>query len=568
MAWKNRKHFPVLVRALAVLSLAMVAAAISANRLAAQRGTAALTGRVSSQEEGAMEGVLISARKDGSNIATTVVTNAQGMYSFTRDRLTPGHYTLRIRAAGYDLATPDAAVQIGSDAAKKDLSLARTKDLAAQLTNVEWMLSATGTDDEKKALLNCQHCHTMERIFRSKHDAPELRKAMHRMGTYYEGTTPKHPQLLKPMPAQIREYFSAADTEYVSSIILGKTQTTWPYQLKTTPRPKGKATNVIVTEYTLPRAGALPHDALVDPEGAVWYCDHGDAVIGRLDPKTGQVEEFNTPMLKPGFPTGCHFLEIDGNNDLWITLGGQGGVARFDRKTHKFESWRMPKSADNPEPMSYALMVESVKSQGKVWIMESTGRRIQRLDIKSGAWEKPFDLFTDIPKDAPAAARRHFVYDMHSDGKNTVYLWDYYSEFMGKMDFETGKVTLLQTPTFDSGPRRGHIASDGRVWFGEYRGNRIGMLDPRTDQIKEWEMPTPFSGPYDVIVDKKGFAWTGGMTTDRVMRLNITTGEVVEYLMPMPTNIRRVDLQESDGRVAFWTGSNHRGAIVKVEPLD
>jgi len=74
-----------------------------------------------------------------------------------------------------------------------DLSLVPTKDLAAQLTNAEWLLSAPGTDEQKKALLNCQHCHTMERSFRSRHDAADLSRVMRRMGTYYEGTTPKHP---------------------------------------------------------------------------------------------------------------------------------------------------------------------------------------------------------------------------------------------------------------------------------------------------------------------------------------------------------------------------------------
>ena len=38
----------------------------------------ALTGQVSSVEEGAMEGVLVSAQKNGSTIRTTVVTDAQG----------------------------------------------------------------------------------------------------------------------------------------------------------------------------------------------------------------------------------------------------------------------------------------------------------------------------------------------------------------------------------------------------------------------------------------------------------------------------------------------------------
>ena len=40
-----------------------------------------------------MEGVLVSAKKDGSSITTTVVSDQQGAYSFPNARLEPGKYT-------------------------------------------------------------------------------------------------------------------------------------------------------------------------------------------------------------------------------------------------------------------------------------------------------------------------------------------------------------------------------------------------------------------------------------------------------------------------------------------
>src|ERR1700722_10780045 len=67
-----------------------------------------LSGHVRSIEEGAMEGVLVSAHRDGSNITLTVVTDTQGRYVFPAERLTPGHYALAIRAVGYDLAGTSA----------------------------------------------------------------------------------------------------------------------------------------------------------------------------------------------------------------------------------------------------------------------------------------------------------------------------------------------------------------------------------------------------------------------------------------------------------------------------
>src|SRR5262245_53719761 len=82
-------------------------------------GAAALAGTVRSAKEGLMEGVLVSARRNGSPITTTVVTNAQGAYTFPQARLAPGQYEVTIRAVGYvlDAAAPHASVNISAGTA-------------------------------------------------------------------------------------------------------------------------------------------------------------------------------------------------------------------------------------------------------------------------------------------------------------------------------------------------------------------------------------------------------------------------------------------------------------------
>src|SRR5437879_13710601 len=66
----------------------------------------ALTGRVTSAEEGPMEGVIVSAKKAGSTITISVVSDAEGRYRFPSAKLDSGPYSLRIRAVGYDLEGP------------------------------------------------------------------------------------------------------------------------------------------------------------------------------------------------------------------------------------------------------------------------------------------------------------------------------------------------------------------------------------------------------------------------------------------------------------------------------
>ena len=158
------------------------------------QGAAVLSGQVTSAEEGAMEGVIVSAKKDGSNITVSVVTNEQGRYSFPADRLAAGHYALSTRATGYDLEGPVAADVAAGTPATVDLKLRKTRNLSKQLTNAEWMMSIPGSDDDKLQLLNCVSCHTLERIVKSTHDADEFVQVVTRMQGYAQVSQPIKPQ--------------------------------------------------------------------------------------------------------------------------------------------------------------------------------------------------------------------------------------------------------------------------------------------------------------------------------------------------------------------------------------
>jgi virginiamycin B lyase len=202
---------------------------------------AALTGQVSSAKEGAMEGVVVSAKKAGSTITVSVISDDKGRYSFPAERLEPGHYAISARAAGYDLDGPKDADVAAGQAATADIKLKPTKNLPAQMTNAEWMLSMPGSDEQKAFLLGCNGCHSVERIVKSVHDADEFQQIFKRMGSYYPGSTPLKPQPL--VGDAFREVGRGGDNarknaEFLASINLSQ-QVTWSYPLKTLPRLTG-----------------------------------------------------------------------------------------------------------------------------------------------------------------------------------------------------------------------------------------------------------------------------------------------------------------------------------------
>src|SRR5579864_1500698 len=76
----------------------LAALAMQAVVPARAQNAAALSGAVTSAKDGPMEGVVVSARQDGSTITVSVVSDANGHFRFPASRLGPGHYAISIRA--------------------------------------------------------------------------------------------------------------------------------------------------------------------------------------------------------------------------------------------------------------------------------------------------------------------------------------------------------------------------------------------------------------------------------------------------------------------------------------
>jgi streptogramin lyase len=524
--------------------------------------TAALSGRVTSAKEGVMEGVVVSAKKLGSTVTISVATDDQGRFSFPATRLEPGQYALATRAVGYDLEGPKTAEVVAGQTASVEIKLAPTKNLPKQMSNAEWFLSFPGADQQKKALLNCVSCHNLDRIVRSQYDAEQFIDVFNRMVGYYPGSTPEHPQRLvgDARRALGQGPGMKATAEYLASINLS--HETWSYQLKTLPRLTGRANRVIITEYDLPRRLVQPHDVVVDEQGMIWFSHFAEQFLGKMDPRTGQVWEYPIPVLKPGYPVGTLDLKPDPQGNLWIGMMYQAGVARFDKKTETFKTWAIPKEWQTDAAQSGHLDPTSMHVDGKVWVKNSDRSQIMRLDPETGQWEN-LGSFSD-----PSNGRRLGVYGIRADSENNLYLLDFQSSNIGRIDAKTGKFAIYRGQIANSRPRRGAVDDQNRLWFAEYAGNAIGMFDPKTEQIKEWVLPTPWAQPYDVVRDKNGEAWTGSMMSDRVSRLDPNTGQFVEYQLPKTTNIRRVFVDNSTTPVTFWIGSNHAASIIKLEPLD
>jgi len=551
--------------------------------LGAQAG-AALTGVVSSQEEGRMEGVLVTARRDGANFDVSVVSDAQGLYSFPRTHLTPGQYAVKIRAVGYDLTRPGTVEVAAGPAAKLDLALGRTRDLSSQLTSVEWAMSVAGTDEQKamviKQIAGCIYCHSLERIVKSRHNAEQFVNVINRMGAYfYDGT-------IAGTEGRGRAQFNAADPKeaqansaknpnfgitpgvaktdlaaYLATINMSQGRSL-PADLKTLPRPTGKSTRVIITQYDMPRRDTVPHDGDIDSKGNFWYTDQSRPFLGMLDPKTATFTEYPMPPLPPN--SRHHFgggsdVQVDKDDNIWFPTTHEsvsnhfGLIHKFDPRTKTFTPAIMPDNA--------VTQFLSMGPDGKIWSGFGTLYRIDPTTMKA---DYSFN-WTKAPNVPPGP---HSGYEPAVDPDGNPWITDFSGHYIVGIDAKTSTARFFKVPTPNSQPRRGRIDSQGRYFFGEFTGDRVGMLDTKTGMFREWDM-MKWAAPYTAsLPDRNGRVYAPSSTSDRVFRVDPKTNEVVQYLMPT----RDFDVKQMSidpvSRNAVWMANVRNARVVRVEPLD
>ena len=537
----------------------------------ARRIPQTLAGVVSSTGEGKMEGVVVSAHQVGGKITVSVVTDSSGRFTFPLNRLSAGSYQIGIRAVGYDMEDPNRQVAIPSDGADLNIRLVPTTDLPAQMTSAEWLNSIPGSPEHKQQLFeDCVLCHSLTPVMKSTYDATEWSTTLQRM---YKWSVES--MFRKPVPERTFQVHESSHGEkgyapdpefykFLASINLsGKPQ--HDFELKTMPRPRGAETKVIITEYDLPRDDAQPHEAVSAADGMIWYSDFTEAIIGQLDPRTGEVREWEDPYVKQGFDAGFQDMELDGDGNPWAARHGYNGFAKFDKKTGKFVNWSVPNTLADPASRTNFL---AFTRNGKVWIKDSHDHKVFLFDPVTQNFTS-YNQFPDGTTYEPLGRLYHNIYGITADLEGNEYSADINTDNLVRVDRATKTVTMFPSPTAGSGPRRMHVDPDDRIWIGELFGNKLGMFDTKTKKYVEWTDPIPWVGPYDAVRDKEGFVWAGGMATDLIARFNPKTNEFRHYLLPrLDSNVRRVDVDNRGTRPILWIGENHQAKIAKVELID
>ena len=119
--------------------------------------------------------------------------------------------------------------------------------------------------------------------------------------------------------------------------------------------------------------GPEPYGLVVDSKGIVWFTELYGSKLGRIDPKTGELTEYSTPIPN----AGLRRIDVDSKGNLWFTECFVGKIGKFDPKTMKFTDYDIGVSGGG---FPYGLRIDK---SDQVWFTLNSNNSIGKLDPKT-----------------------------------------------------------------------------------------------------------------------------------------------------------------------------------------
>ena len=322
--------------------------------------------------------------------------------------------------------------------------------------------------------------------------------------------------------------------------------THFPLNDKHTPKIVPGETEISFTEWVVPTLGQRPRDPVEAADGSIWWAGQWGNMIGRIDPKTGEMTEYKLP--EGAHP---HTVLTDAQGRIWYTGNKNGTMGVLDPKTGEITEYKMPdRRARDPHSAIF-------DKDGVLWFTLQNSNMVGRLDPKTG----DIKLVT-----APTPGSRPYGIKIDADGVPWVACNG--GPCLLRVDPATMELTEVKLPTPGTTVRRLDIASDGSIWYVNSSQGRLGHYDPKSGAIEEWDSPSgPLSHPYAIaVIDDIVWYNESGKRPDTLVRFDPETETFQSWAIPsgdVHAGIVRHMRRTSDGNLLIHQSGTNR--IIRVD---
>ena len=303
--------------------------------------------------------------------------------------------------------------------------------------------------------------------------------------------------------------------------------------------------SVKIREWDVPTPKSRPHDPLAASDGTIWYTGQLVNVLGRLDPKTGQIKEFalKTPA------SGPHGLTEDKAGNIWYTGNAKGLIGKLDPKTGQVTEYPMPDPAAK-DPHSLAF-----DQKGILWFTVQGANMIGKLNPVSGELTL---------RNSPTT--KSLPYGIMINSKGVPFFVEFGANKVASIDPATMIIREWTLPDAASRPRRLAIDAQDNVWYSDYARGFLGKLNPATSEVKEWASPGgPASQPYGIaVIGDKIWYSESGVQPNTIVMFDPATETFQKWPIPSGGGVVRNVSVTKDGNLALALSGVNKVGLVEI----
>ena len=297
-------------------------------------------------------------------------------------------------------------------------------------------------------------------------------------------------------------------------------------------------TDITIEEWVTPTLGQRTRDPVESPDGAIWWTGMWASLVGRLDPNTGAMQEYQLPSsARP------HSIVPDADGFIWYTGNSNGTIGRLNPADGSIKEY--PTRARDPHTAVF-------HPNGNLYFTSQHSNMLGRLNPATGELiemetrKKPYGIKVGKAGDLFIAY----------NGTNAI----------GRMHPGTLSVRYYDIPDAATRIRRLDVDSDENVWFVNSSLGKVGKLDVDTGKVTQWNSPSgPTSHPYSMTVIKD-IVWynESGMRPDALVRFDPAKEQFQSWAVPSGIGIIRHTWETQDGDLLIHQSSSNRVGRVRI----
>jgi virginiamycin B lyase len=339
-------------------------------------------------------------------------------------------------------------------------------------------------------------------------------------------------------------------TEDEIPILVDYLATNWPVDKKVAAvnfspvAPMASRVKAEFTEWDVPTPASGLTDSLAGSDGSIWYAAEGANLLGRLDPKSGEIKEYQlkTPQ------SGPHGLAEDRSGNIWYTADLKGHLGKLDPKTGTVTEYPIA------NPAAHDPNAPVMDPKGNLWFTFEQGNMVGRFSPATSS----FTLRNlPTPKSLPAA--------MALNSKGVPFFAESGANKVASIDPATMVIREYALPA-DARTRRISIDASDMVWYTDNARGYIGRLDPATGTVKEWASPGGAKAMPFAIMAIGGDIWfsESGAAPNTLVRFEPATERFQTWNIPSGGgSVQNISVTK-DGTLALAESDANRIAVVRI----